>query len=118
MSGEIIEFQGHHDLKRARLYGKQAVPRGPAGQAGRDQRIARISGLLGELENLTRGAKDLPSALVVQARASIEKTSRTLKPCARFAGSARPEENGEGDPQPDVDGELLERMYRDLDLYA
>jgi hypothetical protein len=118
MSGKIIEFRGHHDLKRARLYRKQAVPRGPAGQARLDQRIARISGLLGELEDLTRGPEDLPSALLVQARASIEKTSWILQPCTRFAVTAGPEENGEDDPQPDVDRELLERMYRDLDLHS
>jgi len=118
MSGKIIKFGGHHDFKRARLYTKQAVPRGPAGQARLDQQIARISGLLLELEDLTRGPEDLPSALLVQARASIEKTSRILQPCTRFAVSAGPEESGEDDLQPDVDHELLEKMYRDLELHS
>ena len=118
MSGEIIEFRSHHDLKRAKLYRKQAVPRGPVELARLDQQIARISGLLEVLENLSRGAKDLPSPLLVHARASIERASRILKPGGRFVVSAGPEENGEGDPQPDVDRELLERMYRDLDLHA
>jgi hypothetical protein len=117
MGGRIIEFRGHLDLKRARLYCKQAVPRGPAGQARLDQQIARISGLLRKLEHLTRGPEDLPSA-ILQARAGIEKTSCILQPGARFAVSAGPEENGEGDPQPDVDHELLEKIYRDLDMHA
>jgi hypothetical protein len=117
MSGEIIEFRRHHDLKRGKLYRKQAVPRGPAGQARLDQQIARISGLLEELENLTGGAKDLPSPLLVQASASIEKAGRIL-PSGRFVVNPGPEESGEGDPQPDVDRELLERMYCDLDLHA
>jgi hypothetical protein len=107
MTGEIIEF------RRARLYRKQAVPRGPAGQARLEQQIARISDLLEELEDLTRGAKGLPSPLLVQARASIEQASR-MKSRVRFVVSAEPDENGEGDPQPDVDREILERMYRDL----
>jgi hypothetical protein len=114
MSGKIVEFRIHHDLKRARLYREQAVPRGPAIQA----RLDRISNLLEELEDLTRGAKDLPAPLLVQARASIEKTSRIVKPGAQFAVSAGPEENDEGDPQPDVDREILERMYRDLNPHT
>jgi hypothetical protein len=118
MSGKIIKFGAHHDLKRARLYAKQAVPRGPAAKARLDQQIARISRLLLELEDLTHGADDLPSVLLVQARASIEKTSRMLQPCPRMAVSAGPEENGEGDLQPDVDRDLLEKMYRDLNLHS
>ena len=113
MSGEIIEFRRHHDLKRAELYRRQAVPRGPAGQARLEQQIARISGLLEELENLTGGAT---APLLVQARASIEKAGRIL-PGGRFEVTG-PEETGEGDPQPDVDRELLERMYCNLDLHA
>lgn len=112
MSGKIIEFRRHHNLKRKRLRAKQAVPREPAGQAGLDQQIARISGLLGELEDLTRDASDLPSTFLVQARASIEKTIRSLQPCGPFPVSTGPEENGDDDPQPDVDRGLLDRMYR------
>lgn len=118
MSGEIIEFRSHRDLAGARLYRNQAEPRGPAGQARLDEQIARISNLLEELENLTRGAKDTRSPLLVHARASIEKASRILKPCARSVVSAGPEENGESDPQPDVDREILERMYRVLNPHT
>jgi hypothetical protein len=99
MSGRIIEFRRHH---------------GPAGQARVDQQIARISGLLGQLEDLTRGTTDLPSTILVQARASIEKASRILQPCTLTVANTGLEENGENDPQPDVDHGLLERMYRAL----
>ena len=115
MSGKIIEFRRHHDLERARLCAKQAVPRGPAGRARLGRQIARISRLLGELEDLTLSGTDLPSAILVRARASLEKASG-LQPCARFAERTGTEENGEDDPQPDVDHGLLERMYRALDL--
>jgi hypothetical protein len=90
MSGNIIEFRRHHDLRRARLCSKQAVTHGPAAEAGLDQQISRISGLLEELQDLTR---DASSAICTGQK-----------------------ESGEDDPQPDVDRRLLDRMYRALDL--
>jgi hypothetical protein len=105
MRGKIIEFRRYHDLSRVRLYRQQAVPRGPAAQARLDRQIARISGLLGELEELTRGAGDLPPEMLVQARATTETASRFLRP--------QPD-----DPQPEVDRGLLDRMYRALELQA
>jgi hypothetical protein len=56
MTGEIIHFQSHRDLKRGQLYRKQTVP---------------------------HRAADLA-------------------------------DDGEGDPQPDIDCETLDRMYREL----
>ena len=90
MSGKIIEFRRYHDLKRAGLYRQQPAPRAPAAQARLGQQIARISDLLGELEELTRGAGDVPLRILVQA----------------------------DDPQPEVDRGLLDRMYRALELQA
>lgn len=90
MCGKIIEFRRYHDLKRARLYRQQAVPRGPAAQARLDRQITHISSLLGDLEELTRGARDLPRQILVQP----------------------------DDPQPEVDRGLLDRMYRALELQA
>lgn len=111
MGGKIIEFRRRCDLERARLYRQQAVPRAPAGQPTPsrqfEQQIARISRLLGELEDLTRGPPHLPLAIVEQARASIEETSRILH-----------QAKGEDDSQPDVDHRLLDRMYSALDLHA
>jgi hypothetical protein len=83
-------------------------PRGPTPQ------IARIAALLGELEALSRDAPQVPFPLLVQTRASIEKARSLLKDCEQFAERAVSEEQDEGDPQPDVDSDLLERMYRHL----
>jgi hypothetical protein len=103
MRGKIIEFRRYHDLKRAKLYREQAVPRGPTAQARLDRQIARISGLLGELEELARGAGDVPPGILMQARATTETAGRPLPP--------QPD-----DPQPEVDCGLLDRMYRALEL--
>jgi hypothetical protein len=72
----------------------------------------RIETLLGEVEELSHSAKDVPSALLMQALATIERARCILKTCARRIESAVIEEDS--DPQPDVDGEVLERMYRVL----
>lgn len=106
MSGKIIAFGIHQNLKRASLYRRQSVPRGQTREVRLKLQIARISALLAELEEMTgtdigtgNGAS-LP--LVVQARAALDGAIKHL------------ESNEEGDPQPDVDRALLERMYRDL----
>jgi hypothetical protein len=122
MSGEIIDFRSLRELRRAKLYRQQPVPRAQTrdarlrGELARlatlDEQIDRIIGLLGELDALTRDAKDLPSTLRLRARASIDLAGGVLEEVC-----ARPEENATDDPQPEV-GEILERMYRDLDLHA
>ena len=83
---------------------------GPRGSA---QQIARIAALLGELEALSGAAAEMPFPLLTQTRASIEKALDILKSYEHFAGRAAPEDD-EGDPQPDIDGDPLERMYRML----
>jgi hypothetical protein len=83
-------------------------PRTPA------QQIARLATLLGELEHLSRDTPDVPSPLLVQTRASLAKARGVLENCGSFAERAGSDEEGEGDPQPDVDNDLLERMYRQL----
>jgi hypothetical protein len=75
------------------------------------QQITRIESLLEELEQMTAGPGRWPPSLLTQARASIERTRRVLGPSASW-----PAEDANGDPQPDVDPEVLERMYRDLNL--
>jgi hypothetical protein len=86
-------------------------PREPA------QQIARIAALLGEIEVLSRDAAEVPSPLLSQTRASLEKARSVLENCGRFAGHAVPdeeEEEDDDDPQPEVDNDLLDRMYRIL----
>jgi hypothetical protein len=116
MSGKIIEFPSR-DINRASLYRTQAVPR-PDGQAVLRLQIARISGLLEELEELIRSADDRSSPHLLQARSTVERTRRVLAPRAEPTASAGLETCDDGDPQPDVDRSLLERMYRDLNPIA
>jgi hypothetical protein len=78
------------------------------------RRIVRIMGLLGELEELTTSARALPLPLLLQTRKSIEKARRVLNSCAAVESPRLPPESDEGDPQPDIDREMLERMYKNL----
>lgn len=120
MSGELIRLERHPDFKRGHLYRQQPVPRGPAAGARNpsvvELQVARIARLLSELEDLTRTSDDVPAATLGQARASIEKARRIIGP---WAGSgSQLEEEVDGDPQPHLDDERLERMYRELNRDA
>ena len=109
MSGKIIEFPSR-DTNRASLYRTQSVPR-PDGQAVLRMQIARISTLLEELEDLIGNADGRSSPHLLQARSTVEQTRRILTSRAEAT-------DNDGDPQPDVDRSLLERMYRDLNPIA
>ena len=109
MSGKIIEFPSR-DTDRASLYRTQAVPR-PDGQAILTLQIARISALLEELEDLISSDDGRSSPHLLQARSTIERTRSILT-------SRTESTENDGDPQPDVDRSLLERMYRDLNPIA
>lgn len=109
MSGKIIEFPSR-DTHRASLYRALATPR-PEGQAVLRLQVARISALLEELEDLIGGADRRSSPHLLQARSTIERTRRILT-------SRTESTESDGDPQPDVDRSLLERMYRDLNPIA
>jgi hypothetical protein len=75
------------------------------------QQIERIAALLGELEELSYAATDVPLSLLKQTRASIENARCILKTCTQITRTALTEA---GDPQPDIDHDMLERMYRTL----
>lgn len=114
MTGEVIQLVA---FKRGQLYRQQAVPRGPAPDAGRtgivEMRVARIARLLTELEELTRLPRNVPPTALDQARAGLEKARRIVRPWT--AAGRRPlEDDPEGDPQPELDDEGIERMYREL----
>jgi hypothetical protein len=110
MSGKIIAFRSDQKLKRANLYRRQSVPRGLTKEVRLKLQIARISALLEELQELTGTSigtgTGTSEPLVVQARATLERAARHL------------ERSDEGEPQPDVDRALLERMYRDLNPFT
>jgi hypothetical protein len=115
MTAELIQFERHRDFRRGDLYRQQAVPRAPSQGAKLcspiELQVARISRLLMELEELTRESDDVPAATLNRARADLEKARRVIRPWMVC-------EEIEGDPQPEVDDERLERMYRDLNRDA
>jgi hypothetical protein len=137
MTGQIIHFQSHRDLKRGQLYREQAVPRraSPVRHSNDPSRsvrsqvevepaarntpslelqVTRIAYLLKELEELAQTSDTFPQAILGQTHAGIERARRILQPWSRSERNGDLENDIEGDPQPDVDGEKLERMYRDL----
>jgi len=115
MTGQIIHFQVHRDLKRGRLYHEQPVPRGTSPRrAGRslEQQVKRITQLLEELQELADKSGGFPPEALGQARATIENARKVLRP--QPAPIAGLDDDFEADPQPRIDDEKLERMYRDL----
>jgi hypothetical protein len=115
MTAELIQFVRHRDFRRGDLYRHQPVPRAPS-QADRacgpvELQVARISRLLSELEELTRTPERVPAETMNQARAGLERARRVMRPWMAV-------DEGESDPQPEVDAERLERMYRDLNRDA
>ena len=96
MSGQIIHLHTHR---------KHLAPHDLTGAQKLEQHLVRISGLLEELEMLTRNARHVPPRVLAKARVTMEKARRLV-------GSVGLEEAGE--PQPEVDREVLERMYREL----
>jgi hypothetical protein len=133
MTGQIIQFDKYGELPRAQLYREQSPPRGlssvrrlhgPAqsdrggqnagAEAGKarnlERQVARISGLLDELEELARTAADVPPAAQRQARVGVERARAILQ----LLQASECEADIEGDPQPRLNDEELERMYRHL----
>jgi hypothetical protein len=119
MTGELIQFEVHRDVKRGQLYRQQPVPRGSA-DGGRsttivELQVARISRLLNELEELTRLSEDVPPTTLDLARAGLEKARRVIRP---WTAERSLEDDPGSDPQPELDDERLERMYRELNRDA
>ena len=92
MTGEIIHLQSHRDLKRSRSHRKQAVSHRAA------------------------AAPRLKEPM--RSRASVESGSRILRTEPWSERSADIADDGEGDPQPAIDCETLDRMYRVLNSDA
>jgi hypothetical protein len=123
ITGKIIDFRSHHQLKSARLDCREPARRSRAkrarrsgGKASVDQQIAHIAWLLRELEDIARGGGGLPQVVVAQAHASIERTRTMLQswPTIKTSGKTAATEEA---AQPHIDPALLDRMYRDLGLH-
>lgn len=76
--------------------------------------VARISRLLDELEtlSLTRECHEL--GVVDQSRAGIERARGHFHQWAEPERNTQGSSSGENDPQPEVDDDMLERMYQAL----
>ena len=76
--------------------------------------VARIARLLDELEDVAHISGNLPQAIAGRRYAGSKSACGDLPLCPGFEGEAG-HDDIEVDPQPDIDGDMLERMYRQLD---
>ena len=106
MTGEIIYFQSHLDLKRSQLYRKPAIPR-----------HAAAAPRLKELRVACTSEISAP-AIQTRSRAGREDPRRILPTLPWSERRADVADDGECDPQPDIDYETLDRMYRELNSSA
>ena len=104
MTGEIIHFQSHLDLKRGQRYSKQTVPRDAAAAPRlKELGVARPS--------------EIPApATQTRSRSGGEDGRRIMQTLPWSERRADFADDGEGDPQPDIDYETLDRMYRVLNF--
>ncbi|MGZ3259279.1 MAG: hypothetical protein ACXWLB_13980 [Reyranella sp.] len=106
MTGEIIYLHSHRGLKRGQLYRKQTVPRRAAADPGLKE--PEVAGTF----------KTFAPAIQTWSRAGVENGSRILQTLPWSERRADLADDGEGDPQPDIDCETLDRMYRELNSGA
>jgi hypothetical protein len=131
MSGRIIDFRDFRRVSRTSDHRLPDPRRDIAPQprltaldfAIRRKRVlrlqvARIGRLLDELEELTSTSEGHGLAIVGQSRAAIKKARETLQQWPEAERNAQRSSDSEDDPQPEVDGEMLERMYQSLNSDA
>jgi hypothetical protein len=80
--------------------------------------VARISRLLDELEGHSLAHECHEPGVVDQSRAGIEKARALFLQWQEPGRNIQCSSDGENDPQPDVDGDMLERMYQALNVDA
>lgn len=118
MTGELIRFDRH--FSGGDHHRQQPVSHGTAHGVRHssvvDLQVARIARLLTELEELTPVSESAPAALLEEVRADLAKARRVITPWT--AAEPRQASGDEGDPQPLVDDERLEWMYRELNRDA
>jgi hypothetical protein len=111
MTGELIRFERRRSARRdLLLQQQQPVPRAPETHRSGiiELRVVRIARLLTELEELTRPTRDTPLTTLDRARAGLERARRIVCPSTAVADDLG------GAPQPVLDDERIERMYREL----
>ena len=97
MSGQVIPFPGFGELKRGGLY---RITRRDDEEL--DRQMSRIADLLVELESLSHTARNIPAPTLKKAQATMDRARQLMS-------SVADEVN---EPQPEIDSEMLERMYR------
>lgn len=107
MTGELIRFERRRGARSDLRAPPPATRESDARGSGIvELRVARITRLLSELEELTRRPRGIPLTTLDRAHAGIRRARRTI------AGDL------EGAPQPVLDDERIERMYRELNRDA
>jgi hypothetical protein len=123
MTGEIIRFEKLRDHRKGSPCAGQPVPRGSFSQGSSvgsedlpslEHQMARVAGLLEELEALTRTSRNIPLATRQRALNLATRARAVVQLSSRDPGLAEPDDGVQSDPQPAVDDERVERMYRDL----
>jgi len=115
MSGMVIAFPANRTsaycsaaIKDSRLRSRRRQPKLKA-------QVDRITALLEELEGMSSHSNEVPLAMLIRGRTSIRKLEETLgrHGVGHSASPALVED--EGDPQPDVDREVLKPLFDSLD---
>ncbi len=109
MSGTIVPFPGSRaDANRTfctlRPHGRRLSSRVRA-------QIERIADLLEELEAISDHSSELSPAMQARVRNSISKAALIVQSCGQAKRAPGVVED-EGDPQPHVDREVLERVFQ------
>ena len=114
MGGTVIAFPGGR-ASTHRSAGRKSLPRGQRRRL--KMHIERITALLEELEDISRHSSKLPPAVRARTRTSIRKAERMLGVREDVAHAASPILEQEGDPQPHVEREVLERLFNCQDQF-
>ena len=116
MRGIVIDFPKYRGGESRGVGTKKPVLHRQRRPPRLELQIGRINALLEELEGITGYSSKVPSAMLARARAGVCKAEQKLG-LRDAAEPATPIIEKEGDPQPHVDREALERLYHSLDPY-
>ena len=108
MSACVIPFPGKWSSGGSRAKTKKVRPSSRKRPSRVEAQVRRITELLTELEDLSPPSADV-SAVLTQAQATIKQVRE------RLASRGLPPPEDEGDAQPHVDREVMERHFQALD---
>ena len=114
MRGTVIEFPKHRTGEHRSVGARKAPVRTQKRTPRLKLQIERITRLLEELEGIAGHSSTVPRAMLARARANI-CAAEQMPGLRGGAQSAPPILEEEGDPQPHVDHEALERLFHARD---